>query len=545
MSTPNASVEQLLVRIAADVTGLKAGMGEAAKSTKQFQDQVKSIDQNLNAFRSQATGAISGLDGVGKALDALQGQGRLSADAISQLTQLLPILLNPVGALTIGMGTLGIGIAKVVEQQQRLKDQEIQATLQEAAEKAKQAAKGWDAYFEAIADGRSKADAILARVRAQEVSGVEAQVRAAQSLIQLESGKVAALEEEAAKIRETIKIFEVLQKDYEKAGPSAAGNLRRVNATIEEQRAKLKANQETIASATIASERATAELERLAEQHAALGDSTDDLKKKLKEEADLLKELADAVRAHADAEQKAFQEREDRSAKSDAERKIRDFFGLPEKESKNPFTAQLKEAQAEHRALMEQVLAAENEGGPIPPDWIERAEALREKILELRDAETEWTEQKQKSKDLLQEEKQLYDELGSAAGDAMGSMVSGAEDAEDAIRKLVAQIVAAIVKMLILRAISSAVGGGPAAGMFANVAGGLVDGASGAIGSGATSGASSSAATSGPGVNIQINESPFLPRSEAEMARMVRTHLKGALEDMVMTGDLQFVTRAA
>lgn len=158
------SVEELLVKISADVDGLKKGLGTAANETRKFQNTVKGVETEIKGFRTQAVGAIQGLGGLENVFDALSGKGQLSAGTISQLTQLLPLLASPAGAATTAIGALGIGLLKVYEAEKKVEEKRLDGMLKETNKQARAAAKGWEEYFKAIEEGMTDQEAELARV---------------------------------------------------------------------------------------------------------------------------------------------------------------------------------------------------------------------------------------------------------------------------------------------------------------------------------------------------------------------------------------------
>lgn len=286
MSTSAGSVEELLVRISADVSGLKKGFDAGAQETKKFKASVDQVDNSIKSFRTQAVGAIQGLGGLENAMDALTGQGKLTAGTVSQLTQVLPLMATPAIAATVAMGALGVGVMKVVESERKLKENRTAALLKETKAQAEDAAKGWDAYFKAITDGQSKTGAEQIRRLAEEKARIN---QSKDSFL----ARKAALEATIEQLRESNKALEADIASWKEAGKTH-GWFGRTLAQSEDKlaanNAQIKANETTIRQGYVPA------LRDLAAANKEVTDAEDDLTETRKVSLDDLDEFLEGNR---------------------------------------------------------------------------------------------------------------------------------------------------------------------------------------------------------------------------------------------------------
>lgn len=171
-----------------------------------------------------------------------------------------------------------------------------------------------------------------------------------------------------------------------------------------------------------------------------------------------------------------------------------------------------------------------------------------------------------------QQNVQAYQQMGEAFGNAMVSFTDGAESAKEAIKSMLGTVISAIreqaIKAIMANAANAASGAaasqastpviGPAlavaaaTAMFAFASGFVAKLKHGGIVKGGTPGRDSVPALLAPGeavipadqvrrmrrgggptVQVNVSESPFVPRSTAEMTRLVRREVKGAIEELI------------
>lgn len=191
-----------------------------------------------------------------------------------------------------------------------------------------------------------------------------------------------------------------------------------------------------------------------------------------------------------------------------------------------------------------------------------RMEAINEIIR--KHAEEQAAILKKEQEHMAQDAQRIAGIMESAFSSAFDSFVDGSLSAKEAMAQLVREITLAIAKAIILRAVMAEVAGPGGAALaplgsliapaFAH--GGVVPGASSRgdrklirVNSGEEvlrrddprHVRNMGRAGGGVSISATVQESPFVPRSPAEMARLVRRELKDALETLIDSGELRVV----
>lgn len=446
MATEN---EELLVSIKADVAALRAGMAQGEKAVKDFEKKADDLKKSVNGFRQSFNVGVNAVGGLDSALDLMSGKAKLSASSVTSLLQIVAAASTPAGAAAVGFGLIATGILRVVENERQMKQNRIDAYLKEVGKEAEAAAKGWDAYNKAIETG-SRGDADRARALAQEGSEIDQRQKKFQDDIK-------ALREQNRLKADSINLIDQEIKKRESGAKSTSkgimtifepketkGSTDDLKKKLDELKAQVEANDASIAGYEKG-------IEDLGKSKAKVTKDSDDLNKRLKEEAELFKKL-NLMWAEQD---EAARKRGESMNKSRAGRELTSTLAAPI-ETDNEMEKNLRESElalADFRAEM--MLLHENDE-VFPEDWLTNADALKAKIIENREALHQFNEEQKAQAKANREYEQSMEAMGTAAGDMFVSMADGSADANEAMKDFMRAMMQEIMKMLIARVMGNA-----------------------------------------------------------------------------------------
>lgn len=267
---------ELSVRLTAIDASFKASMGQVSQAVdklaskmgeipteeinanfKRLLSPLEDMQKHLGGLRAQLTQGVAATRGLGTALAALGGTGKVSADTIGQLLSFLPLLSNPALAAGAAIGGVATAIYKTAAAAQEAKDKALAEELKRIEEAANLAATGLRAYRKALVSGASRREAHLTKERTQLEANAEAQNKLYDKAI--------------AKIQEFIETKRGEQKAIRDAGEISATDAR-----------KLGELEIAIDNAAFAIAKLTVEQDRYVEMMAAAGVATKDQEEELK-----------------------------------------------------------------------------------------------------------------------------------------------------------------------------------------------------------------------------------------------------------------------
>lgn len=145
--------------------------------------------------------------------------------------------------------------------------------------------------------------------------------------------------------------------------------------------------------------------------------------------------------------------------------RMRDRIKLIDQETAS--VGMLNSVQETNRVRQELINAAREKGIKLTPEVLEDIEDIAA-------AYGKSTQALDDANRALQMQMDLYNEFGSAIGDALGAIISGSEDAERALAKMVLQMIQAVIQAQILNTIGQT---NPGVGnMFSQIIGGIFGG---------------------------------------------------------------------
>lgn len=585
MATEN---EELLVSIKADVASIRAGMKQAEDATKKFENTANDLKKSVNGFRQSFNVGINAVGGLDSAMDVLSGKSKLTAGSITSLLQIVAAASTPAGAAAVGFGLIATGILRVVENERKMKENRIDSYIKEVGKQAEAAAKGWDAYNKALETG-TKRDADKARTLAAEGTAIDQRGKKFQTEIQ-------SLEEQNTLKQDTIRLIEQeiaarRKMSEEKFGdPDAmdwsSGNSggfvssifnKEINGTnielkkrLDELRAQVETNKATIAGYETG-------LKDLGKTKADNTKNTEELTAAMRLEKDVIKEMTEILNDQAEAERKAYEEKQNRLDDARGKKIVTDELATPI-ETDNPIEAQLRESEIALADFRAEIMLAQETGGPFPLDWIEQAAELKQRIIENREELHAFNEEQKAQEKANREYEQSMEAIGTAAGDMFVSMADGSKDANEAMKDFMRAMMQEIMRMLIARVMGNAavygsevavqnswagpaaigIGVAAAAAMSAAMMGMIPGFDEGGIVGGSTKRGDKQIIRANSGEEVLREDDPrhrknfrggrktvnnfnsLVPYSPADIAKIIRkSRFDDALEDMFLTRDIE------
>ncbi len=289
MPGENADIELLITANAAQA---KAEMSDLQNQINELKGAANSAsgsgDENSEGEGVGIGAMVSKFGHMGRALRVVNPELAHMAHGV----HLLELLADPVTIAAVAVAGLAFGLYKIYENSKKVEEAELAEHLKIVNEQTKEATKGFEAYAEALAKGKSNTDALVI----SSVAFTEALFKEKEQAL---AGEIAAMQQLKIHLEEEIRLWNTKKNAREADGLSTTLYEQHI-AGLEEQ---LKKTTETMAADSV-------ELRQHAADAAAGGEIikklTADEKQANSEKGKSLEELLMIVEDLDNAEQKRF-----------------------------------------------------------------------------------------------------------------------------------------------------------------------------------------------------------------------------------------------